>query len=282
MRRNPVEYRNEPTKPGKYVYLFSLDGTPAYVGKGGKDRLWDHERAALHHTRKTRWQRVLAGAIRRVVPVSVEVLAEGMSNEEANAYEVQLIAQYGRLDLKTGTLHNRTAGGDGLTSEDAIRVFSNPKTKKKLIRARRRTARDQLYRAKMALGHRRGWADPKIRARRVAINRATLSRPGVRAKQVATCAITNQRPDVKARRSEAAKALHRDPEYRQRLYTALRRAANRPERKEQVRQQMIERNKDPVFSRNRLEGIQRYWREERTSARPVSDKGRASSRKTRS
>jgi len=71
--------------------------------------------------------------------------------------------------------------------------------------------------------------------------------------------MTNQRPDVKARRSEAAKALHRDPEYRQRLYSALRRAANRPERKEQVRQQMIERNKDPVFTRNRLEGIQRYW-----------------------
>ena len=72
-----------------------------------------------------------------------ELLAEGMSNEEANAYEVQLIAKYGRLELKTGTLHNRTAGRNGLTSEDAIRVFSNPKTKRKLIRARRRTARDQ-------------------------------------------------------------------------------------------------------------------------------------------
>ena len=259
MRRNPVDYRNEPTKPGKYVYLFSLDGTPAYVGKGCKDRLRDHERAALHHTRKTRWQRVLAGAIRRGVPISVEVLAEGMSNEEANAYEVQLIVQYGRLDLRTGTLHNRTAGGDGLTSEDAIRVFSNPKTRRKLIRARRRTARDASFRARLSLGQRRGWADPKLRARRIAINRATLARPGVRAKQVATCAITNQRPDVKARRSEAAKAFQRDPAFRVKFSEAMRRENARPERKERMRQLMIERNRDPEYSRKRLDGIQQYW-----------------------
>ena len=264
MKKNPVEYWNEPAKGGHYVYLFRLNGKPAYVGKGTKDRLWDHERAALHHRRKTRWQRVLAGAIRRGVQISVEVLSEGMSNAEANAYEVQLIARFGRLDLASGTLHNRTAGGDGLTREDAIRVFSNPKTRRKLIRARRRTARDPLYRARLALAHRRGWADPKQRPRRLAILRANISKPGVRERMIATAAITNLRPDVHARRSAAAKALHQDPEYRAKLCAALRRAANRPKRKAQLREQMRARNEDPEYTRNRLEKIQEYWARRRS------------------
>lgn len=265
MRRNEVEYCNEPAAGGHYVYLFRFDGVPAYVGKGSKDRLRDHERAALHHRKKTRFQSVLAGAIRRGVHVSVEVLADGMTNDEANACEIGLIAGFGRLDLGNGTLFNHTAGGDGLTREDAIRIFSNPKTRRKLLRARRRTARDPLYRARLALAQRRGWADPKQRPKRLAILRANIARPGVRAKMVATCAVTNSRPDVHARRSAAAKALHQDPEYRQKLCTALRRAARRPKRKAQLRQQMIERNRDPEYTRRRLEGIQRHWQQVRAA-----------------
>ena len=263
MRRNEVEYRNEPAAGGHYVYLFSFDGVAAYVGKGSKDRHRAHERAARHHRKKTRFQSVLAGAIRRGVHVSVEVLADGMTNDEANACEVRLIAEFGRLDLGTGTLFNHTAGGDGLTREDAIRIFSSPKTRRKLRRVRRRTARDPLYRARLALGQRRGWADPTTRARRLATLRVNNARPEVRAKMVATCAVTNRRPDVHARRSAAAKALHQDPEYRQKLCTALRRAANRPKRKAQLRQQMIERNKDPEFTRRRLEGIRRHFQQVR-------------------
>jgi len=266
MRKSEIEYCNEPAASGHYVYLFRFDGVPAYAGKGKGRRLHEHERAALHHKRKTRFQSVLAGAIRRGVHVSVEVLADGMTNEEAQAFEIRLIARFGRLDLGNGTLHNRTAGGDGLTREDALRVFSNPKTRRKLLRARRRQWRDPLYRARLALAQRRGWADPNQRPKRLAILRANIAKPGVRAKMVATCAVTNSRPDVKARRSAAAKALHQDPEYRQKLCAALRRAANRPKRKAQLRQQMIERNKDPEFTRRRIEAIRRHFQQVRAMA----------------
>jgi len=261
MKTNPVLYLSKPTKPGQYVYLFSIDDAPSYVGKGTGKRLFQHEQAARYHARKTRWQRVLAKAIRTGARVSVEVVAEGMSVEEANALEVCLISGCGRRDLHTGPLYNRTAGGDGLTREDALRVFAEPMTRRKLIRARQRTARDADFRARLSIAQRRAWADPAIRARRVAINRATLARPGVREKQVATCAITNRRPEVRALRSAAAKAMHRDPAYRLKFCEAMRREVNRPERKELARQQMRERNEDPEYTRRRLAGIKRYWAE---------------------
>lgn len=264
MKKNAVEYRNEPAKPGHYVYLFRVDEEPAYVGKGSGRRLYQHEQAALHHTRKTRWQASLAAAIRKGRHVSVEVVAEGLTVEEANALEVCLISGYGRRDLHTGTLYNRTAGGDGLTSQDALRVFANPTTRRKLIRARQRTARDAGFRARLSIAQRRAWADPAIRARRVAINRATLARPGVREKQVATCAITNRRPEVRALRSVAAKAIYSDPAYRLRFCQTMRQVANRPERRERSRQVMLRRNRDPAFTRRRLAGIQKYWARIRT------------------
>ena len=266
MKKNCVQYLNGPRQSGCYVYVFRIDGAEAYVGKGSNGRLWDHERAALHHKRKTRWQVVLASAIRRGKCITAEIVGEGMTADEANTFETQLIAKFGRLDLGTGTLFNRTAGGDGLTSEDAIRVFSNPKTRRKLLRARRRQWRDSLFRARLSIAQKRSWSDPKMRPHRLAVARATLARPGVREKQKATCAITNRRPDVHARRSEAAKALHRDPAYREKLYTALRRAAKRPKRKAQLREAMRKRNRDPEYTRKRLEGIQRYWKRVRARA----------------
>ena len=259
MTKPIIDYVNPPVQPGAYVYLFAFGGTPVYVGKGTGDRLYAHERAALHHSSRTRWQSELSRAIRKGLDITVTVLAEGLSTAEANALEVYVIEKLGRRDRDTGTLCNRTAGGDGLTREDAIRIFKDPRTKRKLLRARARMARDSLYRARLAIAQRRGWADPQIRARRVAVNRATLSRPGVREKMVASCAVTNQRPEVHARRSAAAKALHEDPQYQLKLYAALRRAANRPQRKEQLREQMRERNRDPDFTRRRIEGIRRYW-----------------------
>lgn len=259
MAKSVVVYCNQPTSSGEYVYLFALDGVPAYVGKGAGRRVFAHERAALYHSSKTRWQSELARAINTGRSISVWILGEGLSTAEAKALEVCSIDQHGRRDLGTGTLYNRTAGGDGLSREDAIRIFKDPKTKRKLIRARARQARDSMYRARLSIAQRRSWADPEIRARRVAINRATLAMPGVREKQAASCAITNQRPEVRARRRAAAEALHKDPQYQLKLYAALRRAANEPGRKEQLREQMRARNQDPVYTKRRIEGIRRYW-----------------------
>ena len=78
-----------------YTYLWlRKDGTPYYVGKGRMLR-----------------------AYRKGSPSGVgRILIQEWPDEQlAFENEVRLIALYGRKDLGTGTLNNRTNGGEGLT-----------------------------------------------------------------------------------------------------------------------------------------------------------------------
>ena len=262
-----VSYPTKPPRSGSYVYVFFIEGVAAYVGRGIGDRLFHHEAAATNHASKTRWQSALGRALAKGARVEGVIVVQGLTVSEANEVEISLIAQYGRRDLKTGTLHNRTAGGDGMSSEDAKRQWEDPGIGWRLQRKRAQQAKDAITRARLALGQRQGWTNPHIRERRVAAIRETMRRPGLRAKMIATCAITNQRPDVKARRSDAAKKLHRDPIYRLKLCEALRVSANRPERIALYREQMTAQNQDPEFTRKRLAGIQKYWQRQREARR---------------
>jgi hypothetical protein len=75
-----------------YTYLWLReDGTPYYVGKGKGDR-----------------------AIRRGSPSLDRILIQEFPSEaDAFAAEIFLISFYGRKDIGTGILRNRTIGGDG-------------------------------------------------------------------------------------------------------------------------------------------------------------------------
>jgi len=82
-----------------YTYLWLReDGTPYYVGKGKDDR------AFVNANRKI---------TRRPADKSRILIQEFPSEADAFAAEVFLILYYGRKDLKTGCLQNRTSGGDG-------------------------------------------------------------------------------------------------------------------------------------------------------------------------
>jgi len=86
-----------------YAYLRE-DGTPYYIGKGSGKRIYcKGGRPCVTPKDKTR----------------IIFLKQNLIEEEAYKHEIYMIAVFGRKDLKTGILHNRTIGGEG--SSGAIR-----------------------------------------------------------------------------------------------------------------------------------------------------------------
>ena len=79
-----------------YAYLRE-DRTPYYIGKGRGNRAFIKSRVFKPPKDKNR----------------ILFLKKGLNEEQAFRHEIYMIALYGRKDLGTGILHNRTNGGDG-------------------------------------------------------------------------------------------------------------------------------------------------------------------------
>ncbi len=83
-----------------YVYAYLReDSTPYYIGKGKNDRAWSK---SGHASR---------GIYLPKDPGGIILLAENLTNQEALDLEAELIKYYGRKDIGTGILHNKTDGG---------------------------------------------------------------------------------------------------------------------------------------------------------------------------
>jgi phage-related minor tail protein len=84
-----------------YAYL-RVDGTPYYIGKGKDRRAWAKHKKWLPRPKDN--SRIL-------------ILKEGLTEEEAFRHEIYMINVFGRKDLGTGILHNRTNGGEGVSGK---------------------------------------------------------------------------------------------------------------------------------------------------------------------
>jgi hypothetical protein len=83
-----------------YVYAYLReDSTPYYIGKGKGNRAYennDHKKHGIY----------LPEDRTRIV-----ILKETLTNQQALDLETELIKRYGRKDLGTGILYNKTDGG---------------------------------------------------------------------------------------------------------------------------------------------------------------------------
>ncbi len=95
-----------------YAYLRE-DRTPYYIGKGKGSRIYRKTRRIKPPKDKSR----------------IIFLKQNLTEEEAFKHEIYMIAVFGRIDLRTGILHNMTNGGEGgsgrVLSEETRRKLSD-------------------------------------------------------------------------------------------------------------------------------------------------------------
>lgn len=234
-----------------YVYVYrdprpSKNNQPVYVGKGTGDRDLSHWSRGSHNKP---FQDFISHLKQRSLVAPCQRVFETASETEAFAKEIELIALYGRRNLKTGTLFNLTDGGEGgsgtvktdahkaVDKYNSIKNWNDPTYRAKVAEGQRRVQGTPEARAAKSENSTEAWANPEVRIKRqkgIARARSTdtskaktsaqakaqWSNPEYAAKQTANNQEIANRVEVKAAKAAAAKALWADPVWKAKMLAA--------------------------------------------------------------
>jgi hypothetical protein len=103
------------------------DGTPYYIGKGRNKRAFQKHSVGLPP--KTR----------------ILFLKENLTEEEAFKHEKYMIGVFGRKDLGTGILHNKTSGGQGVSNSAYKKTQIHKDKIKKSVSNTKKEKHQKLY-----------------------------------------------------------------------------------------------------------------------------------------
>jgi len=117
---------------GFYVYIYWYQNEPIYVGKGKDDRMWWH---VLNCQKKNSY---FYNKLRKILaedPDHLEITCEFKELSETRAFELEkeLIKEFGRKDLGTGSLYNLTDGGEGSSGYKHTKECKKQKSEKLLL-----------------------------------------------------------------------------------------------------------------------------------------------------
>jgi hypothetical protein len=134
-----------------YVYQYVReDGTPYYIGKGKKGRAYSKNHAINLPKNDSR----------------ILILKENLSESAAHELEIYLISKYGRKDINTGILRNKTDGGEGVSG-----YVVSEETKYKISKARKGIAgkpktKEQKQKLSKSMTGKTPWNKGKIGAQK--------------------------------------------------------------------------------------------------------------------
>lgn len=124
--------------PEFYVYIWHRnDGTPFYVGAGKNSRYKSYQRRNSHTLNIVKKLGGMMQFQKSIIAVQ--------DIEHAFNLEKQLIKKFGRKDLGTGCLSNKTDGGEGTTNK-----IVSKKTKKSVTEANKKREWSQQTRKRMS------------------------------------------------------------------------------------------------------------------------------------